>query len=367
MERLRAELDALTLEEHGVDGPAIVLYGEGWNFGEVENDRRFVQATQRNMAGTGIGTFNDRLRDGARGGNPFGGLREQGFVTGLAVDPNGTDQGSASQQQTRARAFADLVRIGLAGNLADFEFEAADGSVKAGRQLDYGGSPAGYAATPTDNVVYVSKHDNETLFDAIQYKVPTDTSLDDRVRVQNLGLSVVALSQGTPFFHAGSDLLRSKSLDRDSYNSGDWFNRIDWTRQHNNWGVGLPPAEKNESNWPLMEGLLRQLPAPETQHMDANAAHFAELLAIRSSSELFRLSSLEAVQEQLAFHATGPDAPLGVIAMSLTGGTDGITDVLAIVNAGVEPVTIDDASIAAGDWELHPVQAASADAVVRAS
>ena len=31
---------------------------------------------------------------------------------------------------------------------------------------------------------------------------------------------MVALSQGLPFFHAGDELLRSKSLDRDSYDSG---------------------------------------------------------------------------------------------------------------------------------------------------
>ena len=367
MERLRDELDALTLEEHGVDGSQIVLYGEGWNFGEVADDARFVQATQTNMAGTGIGTFNDRLRDAARGGNPFGGHREQGFVTGLAVDPNDSDQGTPEQQEARARDLADLVRIGLAGNLADFSFEAADGTIKAGRELDYGGSPAGYTEVPVDNVIYVSKHDNETLFDAIQYKVPMDTSLDDRVRVQNLGLSTVMLSQGTPFFHAGSDLLRSKSLDRDSYNSGDWFNRLDWSRQFNNWGVGLPPAEKNQDHWDLMRPLLRGLDAPETEHMDANAAHFQEMLQVRASSELFRLDSLEAVEEQLAFHATGPDAPLGVIAMSLTGGTDGISDLVAIVNAGVDEVVIDDLSIADGDWELHPVLAGSADAVVRSA
>ncbi len=30
------------------------------------------------------------------------------------------------------------------------------------------------------------------------------------------------MSQGVPFIHAGDDLLRSKSLDRDSYNSGGW-------------------------------------------------------------------------------------------------------------------------------------------------
>ena len=40
-----------------------------------------------------------------------------------------------------------------------------------------------------------------------------------------LALATVMLSQGRPFVHAGDDLLRSKSLDRDSYNSGDWFNR----------------------------------------------------------------------------------------------------------------------------------------------
>jgi pullulanase-type alpha-1,6-glucosidase len=365
MLRLREALDALTLEEHGVDGSKIVLYGEGWNFGEVANNARFVQATQLEMAGTGIGTFNDRLRDAARGGNPFGGLQEQGFVTGLAVDPNGVHAFNADE--TRARVFADNVRIGMAGNLADYTFEAADGTIKAGRELAYGDSPAGYTEVTTDNVVYVSKHDNETLFDAIQYKLPLERTLEERARVQNLGLSVVALSQGTPFFHAGSDLMRSKSLDRDSYNSGDWFNRIFWDRSFNNWGVGLPPAEKNAENWPLMRELLRALPAPGQEQLDLTAAHFQELLEIRESTELFNLVTLEEVQEQLAFHATGPDAPLGVIAMSLTGGTDEITDVLVVVNADVDAVTIDDPDIPAGDWQLHPVQQASFDEVVRTS
>lgn len=27
--------------------------------------------------------------------------------------------------------------------------------------------------------------------------------------------------------------------------------RLDFTYNHNNWGVGLPPQEKNEKNWPL--------------------------------------------------------------------------------------------------------------------
>ncbi len=86
-------LDELTLAADGVDGSKIYLYGEGWNFGEVANDARFVQATQTNMDGTGIGTFNDRLRDAVRGGGPFDADHRvnQGFASGLYTDPNGVE------------------------------------------------------------------------------------------------------------------------------------------------------------------------------------------------------------------------------------------------------------------------------------
>jgi pullulanase len=370
MQRLREELDALTVEDDGVDGSSIVLYGEGWNFGEVANDARFEQATQANMAGTGIGTFSDRLRDAARGGSPFAGVQEQGFLTGLAVDPNGTDQGTSAEVEARARHLTDLVRLGMAGNLAAFAFETSDGQVRAGRDLDYNGSPAGYGQTPTDHVVYVSKHDNETLFDTIAYKLPVARTMAERVRVQNLGLSTVVLSQGTPFLHGGSDLLRSKSLDRDSYDSGDHFNRVDWTRQRNNWGVGLPPAEKNEDNWPIMAPLLRDIPVATTDDLDANAAHLQELLAIRSSTDLFRLPDAAAVQDQLRFHATGPEAPLGSIVYSISGGDPAagqlpITDVLVVVNAAPDALELPAGAVPEGPWQLHPVQQASADAQVR--
>ncbi|MBT2381969.1 DUF3372 domain-containing protein, partial [Streptomyces sp. ISL-111] len=67
---VREALDGLTLAKDGVDGKKIILYGEGWNFGEIADDARFVQATQKNMAGTGIATFSDRARDAVRGGGP---------------------------------------------------------------------------------------------------------------------------------------------------------------------------------------------------------------------------------------------------------------------------------------------------------
>jgi pullulanase-type alpha-1,6-glucosidase len=370
---VRAALDALTLEADGVDGAAIVLYGEGWNFGEVANDARFEQATQANMAGTGIGTFNDRLRDAVRGGGPFDDdPRFQGFGSGLHTAPNpGPNQGSAEQQRARLLHLADLVRVGLAGNLADYAFTDRTGAVVTGAQVDYNGSPAGYNAIPHEAVNYVSKHDNETLYDALAYKLPQSTSMADRARMQSLSLATVALSQGMPFFHAGSDLLRSKSLDRDSYNSGDWFNRLDWTYQENNFGVGLPPAWSNASKWQYMRPLLADPNLQATPEAIAwTRDTFRELLAIRTSSPLFSLGSAEEVAARLTFANTGPDQIPGVIALRLADDGEDVLDeafrnVVVVFNATPAEVTVPVAGTAEGAYTLHPVQADSADPVVR--
>ena len=211
--KVRAALDSLTLAEDGVDGSKIYIYGEGWNFGEVANNARFEQATQANMAGTGIGTFNDRIRDAVRGGGPFSGLQVQGFATGLFFDPNATDQGSPGSQEELLALHGDQIRVSLAGNLKDYAMVDRFGNPVTGQQIDYNGQQAGYTQDPREIINYAAAHDNETFFDALQLKVPLETSLEDRVRVQNLANSLVAFGQGIPFFHAGQEMLRSKSLD----------------------------------------------------------------------------------------------------------------------------------------------------------
>ncbi len=350
--------------------PSIYLYGEGWNFGEVADNQRGVNATQANMAGTGIGTFNDRLRDAARGGSPFGGQQEQGFLTGLFVAPNEAEPRPSEAQQRQALEFADLVRVGLAGNLAAYEFIGADGEPTTGRQVSYNGSAAGYTADPQENIVYVSKHDNESLFDAIQYKAPLDTSMADRVRMQNLGNSLIMFSQGVPFFQAGDDLLRSKSLDRNSYNSGDWFNAIDWSGQTTNWGRGLPASGDNQSMWPVMAPLLGNPDlAPGPDNIAAAAAHFREIAQIRASSPLFRLQTAEEVQARLRFHNTGPEQIPGAIVMSLSdleGANLDPDNQLAVVlfNARPETLAFTEPALTGLALELHPVLANSADPIV---
>jgi hypothetical protein len=190
------------------------------------------------------------------------------------------------------------------------------------------------------------------------------------VRAQNLGVDFTVLSQGVPFFHAGVDLLRSKSMDRDSFNSGDWFNRLDFTYQDNNWAVGLPVASKNESNWPIIGPLLAD-PAlrPEPEHIADAAAHLREMLALRGSSELFRLTTADDVMSRVAFHNTGPSQIPGLIVMSIsdTVGTDLDPDadgMVVLFNATDDPVVFPMAALAGEDVILHPIQAGSVDDVV---
>ncbi len=375
--KLRSTLDALTLAQDGVDGKKIYLYGEGWNFGEVANNAHGVNATQGNMAGTGIGTFSDRIRDGARGGGPFSGIQEQGFLTGLYYSPNGHDpnathQGSSGDQLAKLLQQTDWVRTGLAGALADYQFIDRNGNLVASSQIDYNGQPAGYTAHPREAVSYIEAHDNETLWDAIQAKASPSDSLADRVRMQNLGVSLLGFGQGIPFYHAGVELLRSKSMDRNSYNSGDWFNKLDFTYTSNNWGVGLPPAPDNQTSWPIQGPLLAN-PALKAgrPHILAAYTHFLETTAIRKSTGLFRLRTAADVENRLRFYNTGPSQIPGLIVMSLADN-DGAVDrahnrVAVVFNATNQTQNFNIADFQGVPLTLHPLQKLSADSVERAS
>jgi len=372
---VRHALDKLTLAKDGVDGRRIYLYGEGWNFGEVANDSRFTQATQLNMAGTGVGTFSDRLRDAVRGGGPFDeDPRIQGYATGLYTDPNGDPvNGTPDEQRARLLLYQDQIKVGLTGNLRDYRFVDRDGVLVSGSQVDYNGQPAGYAADPSETITYVDAHDNETLFDVEQYKLPRATSMPDRVRMNTVALATTCLGQGPAFWHAGNDLLRSKSLDRNSYNSGDWFNRIDWTGQESTWGSGLPPRSDNESKWDYMRPLLSD-PALEPHHPDISAAHqqAMDLLRIRYSSPLFRLGSADAIQQRVSFPTSGPSQTPGVIVMALDDHKGRDLDprwegVVVVFNASDQAATQTVPSLAGAHYRLHPVQANGSDPVVRTS
>src|SRR5205085_685919 len=187
-----------------------------------------------------------------------------------------------------------------------YRFTDRTGKVVTGAQVDYGGQPAAYAADPQEVINYAEAHDDYTLYDFNALRAPHATTMPERVRMQNLALDLCALAQGVPFFHAGEDMLRSKSLDHNSYNSGDWFNRLDFTYNTNNFGVGLPTKADNGDRWPVVRPLLADPKLKPTRaSILQTVAHLRELLRIRRSSPLFRLRTAADINARVRFYNTG--------------------------------------------------------------
>ena len=373
MAAIREALDALTPKKDGVDGKGVYLYGEGWDFGEVAGGALFEQATQGNLGGTGIGTFNDRLRDAVHGGSPVDASStfRQGFGTGLATDPNGDPiNGSPEQAAADLGHETDLVKLGLAGNLASYELLASDGQVHRGDELDYRGAAAGYAQEPGEVVNYVDAHDNETLYDLSVLKLPVGTSMADRVRMNTLSLATVTLSQSVSFWHAGTELLRSKSLDRNSYDSGDWFNRIDWTGTESTFGSGLPPQADNGAKWDIMKPLLEN-PALKPGRGDIAAAEAAalDLLRVRSEVGLLTLGSADLIRQKVSFPASSAPGSLVMLIDDTVGRSvdKKLDGALVVFNASPEPLTQKIDGLKGRKFALTAAQAKGSDPVVKSA
>jgi pullulanase len=365
LESIKKALAALTLERDGIDGSKIYIYGEGFSFGETANSALGVNAQQSNLFGTGLGSFNDRFRDGVRGGGPFDDERVQGFATGLFTDPSlyttsvaGT---SIPDQLSTLLHRTDWIKIGLAGDLRDYVFEDANGKKITGAQLDYQGQPTGYTAAPIEAVNYVSVHDNQDLFDTIQVKASLADNSALRAKRQILAMSLVALGQGVPFFHAGDDLLRSKDMDQNSYDSGDWFNKIDWTGNGNNWGMGLPIASQNSAQWSFQQPLLANGALnPQTADIQNTTKAFQTYLRIRDSSPLFRMETAAEIQKHLTFLNGGPTQTPGLIVMQLQANGSNYEpygQVVVVFNASNQEQSFTAPQLKNLGLKLHPILA----------
>jgi pullulanase-type alpha-1,6-glucosidase len=353
MEDLKARLKAAM-------GHDVQLIGEGWNFAEVADGARFVQASQLSLNGSGIGTFSDRARDAIRGGGAADSgesmIKKQGYINGLGYDRNALAKADAGAELLRA---ADMVRVGLAGSIRDYPLKTYRDETLPLHRIDYAGQPAGYASAPGEVVNYVENHDNQTLFDINVYKLPTSTIRDDRARVQILGLAINAFSQGVAYFHAGGELLRSKSLDRNSYDSGDWFNRIDWSGADNYFATGAPPKGDNGSDYHLIKPLLAN-PAikPTSSEIGWTRRVFEDLLKIRASTPLFRLPTSAEIMARLTFYNTGARQIPTLIAAHLDGAgyTDAkFRDVVYLINVDKTSQEIRVEKMAGKNFTLHPV------------
>jgi pullulanase len=364
----RAVMEVLKAKVKLAAGRDVQLIGEGWNFGEVTDGARFVQASMWSLNGSGIGSFNPFMRDAARGGSPFDAgaalIANQGFINGLFYDANTNGTGRSAQDLMRQ---GDLIRAGLAGSIRSYLMKTRLDGVIPLEQLE----GAGFVLEPSEVVNYVENHDNQTFFDNNAFKLPTTTSREDRARVQMLGAALVNFSQGVAYHHAGVDTLRSKSFDRNSYDSGDWFNRIDWSYGDNHFGMGVPRAGDNGDNWPVMKPLLanaliKPTPADIAWTRDA----FRDLLKIRASTTLLRLRSAADIKQRLVFFNTGSTQVPTVMAGYLNGNGyagAGFKELVYLVNVDKVAQTVGDPLLVGRAFTLHPVHLAPNAADTRAA
>jgi len=312
------------------------FYGEGWG----RSEQGYEQAAQYQMAASEIGTFNDRPRDIIRGASLFNNAA------------NLNDQ--------------DIMRLGLAGTLQDYQLQDKSGVIKSGKDF----SQSSYAKDPADIINYVSKHDGSTLWDKLQYGLATDMLVDDRVRAQNIAITMPILSQGIPFLQIGGDLLRSKSMDKNSYNNGDWYNLVDFTKNTNNWNVGLPlEIDDGKSVADVSAIIANAETSVQASHIEFASSIFQEFVAIRNSSKLFRLATAQDIYERVGFHNTGTNQTKGLIVMSIDDGTgltdlDANNDAIVVIINGTSSEQSHTVATATG-FELHSVQQASVDSAVQ--
>ena len=175
------------IEEVHKTHPNVIFYGEGWTMSTAVTKPGYTMTTQANsQAVPEFAFFSDTLRDCLRG-SVFNN-DERGYVAGIG---------------------------GHTGTIASC----------------FRGLPT-WCKNPTQTINYASCHDNMSLFDRLTQSTP-DSSVEDRIRMNNLAAAITMTSQGVPFFQAGEEMLRSKplpdgSFDHNSYCSPDSVNSLKW-------------------------------------------------------------------------------------------------------------------------------------------
>ncbi len=222
---------------HQID-PTIFVYGEGWTAGDSplpESDR----ATKINVPKLkNVAAFSDDLRDGLKG-SVFN-HREQGFVSGKIGNE-------------------ESIKFGIVASTQHPQLDY--------KAVNYSNAP--WAPQPHQCINYVSCHDNHTLFDRL--KISNPNASDKQIeRMHSLAQTIVLTSQGVSFLHAGTEFLRTKSGEENSYKSPDAINQLDWNRK--------------------------------TKYKK-NVQYIADLIAMRKAHPAFRMGTTELIAKHLSFNS----------------------------------------------------------------
>ena len=135
---------------------------------------------------------------------------------------------------------------------------------------------AGWSSTPTQIVNYASCHDNYTLKDKLDATAGKTNSPEDVIKMNNLAAAIYLTAQGIPLIHAGEEILREKkdadgNIDHNSYKSPDSINSIKWSN--------LNKEEYQQTR-----------------------DYYKGLIAFRKNHAALRLTTAEAVEQNVKYH-----------------------------------------------------------------
>ncbi len=176
--------------------PDILIYGEGWTAGaspfpdSLRALKKYAYKLDR------IAVFSDDIRDGIKG-SVFD-HHDKGFVSGKP-------------------GLKESIKFGV---VAAVKHPQVDYS-----KVNYSKAP--YAKEPWQTITYAECHDNHVLWDKLAISAK-DATEEQRKEMHKLALAIVLTSQGISFLHAGTEFLRSKQREENSYKSPDSINQIDW-------------------------------------------------------------------------------------------------------------------------------------------
>ncbi len=252
--------------------PNILLYGEGWTAGHSPLPDSARALKKNAMMLDDIAVFSDDLRDGIKGSVFLN--EDRGFVSGKA-------------------GMESSIRFGVTAACPHDQVNYDS--------VNYSRAP--YARHPGQVVSYAECHDNHVLFDKLSLSVP-GASEAELVRMHELSLAIVLTSQGIPFLHAGTEFLRTKQGNENSYNAGDSINAIDWSRK---------------------------------SRYASTVQYVRNLISLRKSHPAFRMKKGEEVTKSLRFIKSDP----GIVAYTLDGAAlrDTWKNILVVYNANTSEST----------------------------
>ncbi|MCD8293500.1 MAG: type I pullulanase [Prevotellaceae bacterium] len=246
--------------------PTIFIYGEGWSVSDPQLplEARAVKENMRLMPG--IAAFSDELRDGLRG--PFNDDSQGAFLAGIP-------------------GAEESVKFGIVGGVAHPQVD--NDSVNL--------SHAPWADEPVQLINYVSCHDDLCLVDRLNATMP-GIGTETLVKLDKLAQTAVLTSQGIPFIYAGEEVLRDKKGVRNSYNSPDGVNAIDWTRKSSHGDL-----------FAYYQGLI----ALRGHHP---AFHIGDAGAVRAHLEFLPVTESNVIAYRLKAHAGGDDWEEIIVALN---------------------------------------------------